>query len=270
MHEAHYFRLDGRLGFAEVFGTTGPPVLCVHTAGQSGVQFRYAAPQIAALGYRAVVVDLPGHGRSEPAIDGPVSDLRVYGDWCTRVLDLLVMQDPYLLGCSIGGTIVMEMVTSARRPIVGAIAMAAADAVAMGHATPRPLRLEDSGSPSIRDRSYYGGLESCGSSVSDERREIVALMHCREDWNVTFADGTGMAALKLWNELARITCPMVVVAGKDDPFSPWEKVRDTAARIPGAHFELLEGIGHYPMEDIEDFGPYFARWVSMLGAVPAR
>ncbi len=54
MHEAHYFRLDGRLGFAEVFGTEGPPVLCVHTAGQSGVQFRYAAPQIAALGYRAV------------------------------------------------------------------------------------------------------------------------------------------------------------------------------------------------------------------------
>ena len=35
MHEAHYFQLDGRLGFAEVFGTTGPPVLCVHTAGQN-------------------------------------------------------------------------------------------------------------------------------------------------------------------------------------------------------------------------------------------
>jgi len=45
MHDADYLTVDGRLAYVEVFGADGPPVLCVHTAGQSGVQFRYVSKE---------------------------------------------------------------------------------------------------------------------------------------------------------------------------------------------------------------------------------
>ena len=265
MHEAHYLEFDGRLNFVEVFGTAGRPVLCIHSAGQSGVQYRHAAQDMADRGFRPVVVDMPGHGRSEPARGGPITDLDVYAEWCLDVLERLELDDAYVVGCSIGGTIAMDIATKGSPRIRGVVAMAAADAHAMGpRRKPRPLRLEDIGAPSIRDRTYYGALESAGSLVSPERAEILALMHCREDWHVTFADGSGMGQLVLWDALPTITCPIVIVAGRDDPFSPWRKIVETAARIPHAHLEILDGIAHYPMEELEHFGEKFESWVELI------
>ena len=260
MHEAHYLTIDGRLSFVEVFGESGPFVLCVHTAGQSGVQYRYAAPQLAALGYRVIVVDMPGHGRSEPAADGPVADLGVYGDFCLRVLDLMGAESAYLVGCSIGGSIVLDMAVKASDRLAGVVSMAAADSRIVHPDGVRPLVLEDSGSPSIRDRTYYGALVSPGRLVPPDQVELIALMHCREDWHVTFADGTAMGRLDLWDELPGITCPMVVVAGEDDPFIPHELVRRTAERIPTATVELLKGYGHDPMEELPDFAQRVHAW----------
>ena len=40
MIEASYLEVDGALAYVEQAGS-GPAVLCVHTAGQSGVQWRH-------------------------------------------------------------------------------------------------------------------------------------------------------------------------------------------------------------------------------------
>lgn len=273
MHRAAYFEEDdGRLCFVEFMGDPdAPALLCVHTAGQSGVQFRRCGPGLAALGLQVVIVDMPGHGRSEPAIADPVDDLGAYGDWCLRVLDRFdLRQGAYVLGCSIGGSIAMDIATKAHADLSGAVAMAAADPHTMPMRRPRRGDLEDSSSPSIRDRTYYGALESVGRNMTPERVEILARMHCREDWHVTFTDGSAMGRLDLWDRLPEITCPMVVVAGAEDMFSSTDRIRDTAARIPGAHFEILEGVGHYPMEEMaEAFPAKFAEWLAILGGPAA-
>ncbi len=62
---AEYLEPDGRLAFVETEGE-GEPLLCPHTAGQSGVQFRGVRKGLADLGHQVIIVDLPGHGRSEP------------------------------------------------------------------------------------------------------------------------------------------------------------------------------------------------------------
>ncbi len=82
MIEARYLEIGGALGFVEIVtpdarsgnaldATDLPTVLCIHTAGQSGVQWRHGARDLADRGYRVIVPDLPGHGRSEPAPGGP-------------------------------------------------------------------------------------------------------------------------------------------------------------------------------------------------------
>lgn len=131
MIEARYLEIDGALGFVEIItpdnqpATEAPTVLCLHTAGQSGVQWRRVASELAGRGYRVIVPDLPGHGRSEPAVDGPVTSIVAFGDWLGKVLDALAVERPFVVGCSIGGKLTLELATRSSRPLAGAIAMAA-------------------------------------------------------------------------------------------------------------------------------------------------
>jgi pimeloyl-ACP methyl ester carboxylesterase len=265
---ADYIEIDGRLGFVETHGD-GQPVLCIHTAGQHGFQFRHAARAIAGRGFQAIVVDLPGHGRSEPARQNPVSDLSWYGDWCIRVLDALSVRRPYLLGCSIGGKIVLDMATKIPDRLAGIVAMAAYGQRGGRGRSARPWGLEDSGSPSNRERSYYGHAALVGRSVPPDTVQMIALMHAREDWQITVPDQTGWSRQDIWDDLPKITCPAYLVVGSDDFGVPLTRVQATAARIPGSRVEELPGIGHYPMEELPDFADYFQRWIAELrGGLP--
>jgi pimeloyl-ACP methyl ester carboxylesterase len=260
---AEYLELDGRLAFVEVEGD-GRPLLCVHTAGQSGVQYRNVSRGLAELGYQVIIVDLPGHGRSEPAANGPINDLSWYGDWCIRLLARMSVRDPYLLGCSIGGKIVLDMATKVSRDLAGVVAMAAYGQRGGKGRSARPWGLEDSGSPSNRDRSYYGHAALCGRSVPPDVVEMIALMHCREDWHITVSDQTGWSRQDIWDQLGDITCPTYLVVGEDDFGVPYDRVKATAARIPLARTAIVDGIGHYPMEEMPDFVERFDGWVTTL------
>lgn len=55
---------DGQLHYRSM--GEGPAVLLVHQAPWSSLQFRHALPRIAAAGFRAIAIDLPGHGMSDP------------------------------------------------------------------------------------------------------------------------------------------------------------------------------------------------------------
>jgi pimeloyl-ACP methyl ester carboxylesterase len=85
---------------------TAPPVLFVHGWGCTSYVFRRNLPALADAGYRALAVDLKGHGLSdkptameEYTIDSLVEHLR-------EVLDALGLQRPALVGHSLGGSLI--------------------------------------------------------------------------------------------------------------------------------------------------------------------
>jgi pimeloyl-ACP methyl ester carboxylesterase len=259
---ATYLEIDRRAAFVEQYGTGENPVLCVHTAGQSGVQYRDAISGLVASEYSPVIVDLPGHGRSEPAHGGPVKDLGVYAAWCLKVVDELGLGRPYLLGCSIGGKVVLDIATRASSELAGVVAMACYAGIGGRKQLAQHWALEDSSSPSIRDRSLFGHAALCGSSVPAARRDMIALMHCREDWNVTLCDQAAWSEHDITEKLGAIACPVVLAVGEDDFSVPVHRVEESVSAIPTARGILIRGIGHYPMEEIEDFGYVFDTWVS--------
>lgn len=263
MIHAQYLEIDGALAYVEQAGA-GTPVLCLHTAGQSGVQWRHVIRQLAEFGYRAVVPDLPGHGRSEPAPGGPVRDLSAYADWCRTLIEALELQRPYVVGCSIGGKITLDLAARAEHGLAGVVAMAA-DA-RNGGVSLRGLEreLEDAAAPSRSDRTYYGTLASVGRSVSARRAELIATMHRREDPVISTSDLIGWGSHDLRAALADIDCPAHLVVGEDDPWLDAEVVRWAAEQIPGAHCTVLDGIGHYPMEEVDGFAPVLHGWLATL------
>lgn len=268
---AQYLDVGGALAFVEDHGAIeATPVLCLHTAGQSGVQWRHVAGALAQRGYRVIVPDLPGHGRSEPAPGGPVTDLGVYADWCLELITTLDIGRPYVAGCSIGGKITLDLACRAPERLAGVVVMAA-DAWTNGRPSARGLRreLSDVAAPSRTDRTHLGTLAVVGRSVPKDKAEMIATMHRREDPAISTSDLLGWASHDLREALGGVSCPAHLVVGEDDLWLDPDAVRWAAGRIPGARCTVLEGIGHYPMEELEAFDAVLEGWLRELDASQA-
>jgi pimeloyl-ACP methyl ester carboxylesterase len=235
------------------------------------VQWRHVSAGLAARGYCVVVPDLPGHGRSDPAPGGPVTDLGHYAEWCLRLIDVLGLERPYVAGCSIGGKIALDLACRASDRLAGVVAMAA-DAWTGGWPSERRLRreLSDVAAPSRTDRTYLGTLAVVGRSVPPERAELIATMHRREDPTISTSDLLGWATHDLRDRLPRVSCPTHLVVGTDDLWVDASRTRWAAGQIPHSRCTVLDGIGHYPMEEIEGFDGVLAGWLAELGSEVAR
>ncbi|MFG1636395.1 alpha/beta fold hydrolase [Pseudonocardia alni] len=268
---ADYVEVGGTRAFVLEEGA-GQPVLCLHTAGQNGVQWREVQPRLAELGYRVVVPDLPGHGRSEPAPGGPVRDLGVYAQWCEELMDRLGMDRPFVVGCSIGGAITLQLAVRRGERLAGAVALAAHGGTDSAMLSVRGLERElvDSAAPSRSDRTYLGTLAVVGRRVAAERAELIARMHRREDPEISTSDLIGWATHDVLAELDGVACPTHLVVGDDDLWLDPADVRRAAELIPDSRYTLLDGIGHYPMEEVEGFADVLHGWLGELGARESR
>lgn len=267
---AHHLCIDERIGFIQEVAPdrlNGVTLVLVHTAGQSGVQWRHSLSRLSELGYRALVPDLPGHGHSEPASGGAITDLADYADWLVRVLDRLGVASPLIVGCSIGGKIAQELAVRTGSRLAGAISMCAEAGPGKGSLRALRRELEDSATPARRDRTHLGTRAVVGRELTVERVSLIATMHCREDPVVSNSDLIGWCSHDARPALGKIECPMRFVAGEDDLWVDPQAVEWAAAQVRRADFLLLPGCGHYPMEELPDFAEVLHTWTSeMIGA----
>jgi pimeloyl-ACP methyl ester carboxylesterase len=93
---------------------SGVPLVCLHTAGADSRQYRHLLNDSAVTGrFRVVAFDLPYHGRSNPP-DGwwlgrYLLTTAEYGAIVRAVWRALELERPIVLGCSMGGAIVLHL-----------------------------------------------------------------------------------------------------------------------------------------------------------------
>lgn len=277
MHRAGYVPTSFGRCFVEVAGGPGdeaasrpgdrgarPAVLLLHTAGQSGVQWLETLRRLPGLGFTAVVPDLPGHGRSDPAPGGPVEDVADYRRACEEIAAGLGLERYFVAGVSVGGKLALDFAAYGGDRVLGAVACEAEAYNRKQSAAGLRRAREGSASPSAAERTYYGTLASVGSAVPEERAELIALRHRREDPAITATDLGAWATHDLRGRLREVRCPVHLVAGAEDFWIDLDDVRATAAEIPGARVTVLDGIGHYPMEELPDFPERLAGWLHEL------
>lgn len=260
-----YLRLDieGRACrvYVEEAGQ-GIPLLCLHTAGADTRQYRGLMndPRILEH-YRVIAFDLPWHGKSSPPAGWQDEVYQLgsasYVAAVLAVCDALALDHPVVLGCSIGGRIVLKLaIEHAAR--FGALVGLQAGA----HVDPY-YDLEWLNRPDV-----HGG-ETCAAIVSglvaprspDEHR-WETLWHYMQSGPGVFRGDLYFYKVDgdIRGEISRIdtgVCPLYLLSGEYDYSCTPEETMDVARRVPGTRATIMEGLGHFPMsEDPERFIGY--------------
>ncbi len=186
----------------------GPTVLLVHGwGGHSGQMTSLVDPAVAA-GFRAVALDLPGHGESA----GSVSSLIHFAAALVRAAALF-------------------------GPVRGVVAhsfgaAASTYAISSGLAVERAVFF----APPAGFESFWARFRA-GTGVSQEIMD--RMLHEAEEWlNVRF-DGIGPVDLA-----PRMTAPLLVLHDPEDREVPYEEGAELARRWPGAELRPAGGLGH--------------------------
>ncbi len=238
-----YVEIDGTRTYFESCGE-GVPLICIHTAGTDGREYRHTLPYFASLGFAAYAVDLPGHGKSFPIDWKPIDDLHVYGEWIVSFAAALGLDRPVVMGCSIGGDVVMDLAVNHSDELrAGIVLEGAAHTPTYGDAS---LLMEPHAAcwESIVET---GSSSSIRHDATPDQVEEIMWLHKSGAHRVQASDLVGWANHDVRDGLDRVTIPLLVGWGDGDYYVPRELAEQTADAIDSASLVVFEGLGHYPM-----------------------
>ena len=240
----------------------GIPLLCQHTAGSDGRQWRHLMnDEEVTSAYRVIAVDLPYHGKSLPpeSIEWWKEEYkltkRFFLDFLMEFSHALGLERPVFTGCSMGGHMALDLALECPDEFRAVIGLEAADF------TPG-LDLIWFDHPRISGEFKYANLyESTAPNSPEKDRREVGWIYSQSAPPVFRGDLFYYSVEHdLSGKLQQIDTSRVAVyilAGEYDFASTPEMCRQTADKIKGAKFIEMKQLGHFPVtENYEVFRGY--------------
>ena len=256
----HYADIEGPVGArARIYYETagqGTPLVMLHTAGADSRQWlAQLADSELQRTWRMFAFDLPWHGRSFPPENWDWSAYRLtahdYAAWCVAFFRDVVGEPPVVMGCSMGASMAVRLAALHAEDIRAIV----------GVETPAegPPRLAEelrhaAVDSSAHSPSYVRGLMSPVSPLADRRRA----------WWIYSQGGLGVYAGDLWfyskdydglalaPKIDTRRTPVVFLTGAYDYSASPGDTKRLAAAIPGAEFQEMSDLGHFPMTEAPD------------------
>ena len=247
---------DNRVYFEESEGVekNNIPLVCLHTAGSDGRQFRHLMTDNAVTNnFRVIAFDLPWHGKSLPPTGYHNEEYRLttesYVEAILRFCRGLGLERPVIMGCSMGGRVVLELALKHPKELRAVIGLEASDYQEPWYDTDWLHR------PDV-----HGG-EICASLISG----LVAPQSPEEfRWETLWGylcSGPGIfkGDLHFYREdsdyrdrspkINTRLCPLYLLTGEYDFSCTPEDTKRTARSIPGSEVTIMENLGHFPMSE---------------------
>ncbi len=229
-----------------------PVVVAVH--GGPGLDHINMKPRLAPLTERVQVVyyDQRGHGRSDHST-ADFWNLRTWADDLRRLCDALGLASPVVLGSSFGGFVALTYAgLFPGHP--GGIILANTTGGRLDHRGSVEMyrRLDGDQAAAVAERDFAElteetaaefdrvchPLNSSKPGYSEESRQGRARSIKTMDVNMHYFRHEA-PRFDPWSVLGAITCPVLVLAGEDDPICPLPVVEDMASQLPAGTTRLV-------------------------------
>ena len=251
-----------RIYIEEAGPDDGQPIVCLHTAGSDGRQYRGLMSDEAVLkNHRIIAFDLPSHGKSSPLAGFEAAPYMLttdmYVEAVMAVCEAMQLKDPIVMGCSIGGRAVLHLALRHGDYFKAAIGLQSATH-AESHANEK-LGLLDK---YVLHRPDMHGGEVSANAV----QQIMSPLSPSQDyWETLYyymQSGPGVFAGDLYyyfvdgdmrNGLAEQIdteqCPLYLLTGEYDLSATPEMTQELAKLVKAQHCEIMKGLGHFPMSE---------------------
>jgi pimeloyl-ACP methyl ester carboxylesterase len=223
---------------------SGPPVILLHGGlGHSG-NWRYQVPALVTSGYRAVLIDSRGHGRSTR--DARPFSYELMASDVLAVMDKLLLEKAGLVGWSDGACTALILGAKASSRVAGVFFFACnmdPGGVKPFEATPTLDRCF------ARHAKDYAELSATPGQFRNFVDAVTVMQRTQPNYSA--------------HDLARIGVPVVIVQSEHDEFIKREHAEFLVQTIPDAEFNVLTGVSHFaPLQRPDQFNAAMIAFIS--------
>src|SRR6185437_3455598 len=241
-----YVFLDGRRVAYREEGR-GPPIVFLHGLGGNSASWQ---PQLSAFAssHRVVAWDMPGFGSSELRVD-PSASTRDFSALALRFMEALGIERTVGVGTSFG-TVVLADLAQSNPGLISAMVFACGvtgmgDRESAERARLRYVRrreLESMGQRKFAEvrNSTYVAKGMPGTLVA----RVIELAGSAQTEGYMQAYGA-MTESNIFDWLAQIDVPALIIAGADDPIARAGDCERVARALPQAEYHCVPNSGHY-------------------------
>jgi 2-hydroxy-6-oxonona-2,4-dienedioate hydrolase len=242
---------------------SGPVLILLHGSGPGvtgWANFENNLPVFANAGFRTIILDLPGYGKSAPVEGMP---MQVCADGVIRLMDGLGIQKAHILGNSLGG-MVGSMVAAQKPDRVDRFITIGGIGYGLFNAFPNEginLLVEFIEDPTrARLVQWLHSMVYDKKIVTDdlvERRLKQALdpvtmatskkLYSRASMDAIAAMTEGPHAAATFAHLASIQAPTLLVWGRDDRVSSMDRAFVAMRMVPNCELHVFPKCGHWAM-----------------------
>ena len=229
-----YIEQDGARIWYATYGS-GRPVILLHGGlGHSG-NWGYQVPALVKSGYRTIVIDSRGHGRSTR--DARPYSYELMASDVSAVMDTLQLEKAALVGWSDGACTALVLASNSPDRVAGVFFFA--------------CNMDPSGTKEFVFTPIIG-------RCLNRHKQDYARLSATPDRFDEFSEALGLMQRTQPNysadDLAQISVPVAIVHSEHDEFIRREHAEYLARSIPNAEFIYLPGVSHFaPLQRPEQF-----------------
>ena len=237
---------DGARIWYAAYGSGAPVILLHGGLGNSG-NWGYQVPTLLENGYRAVVIDSRGHGRSTRDERPYIYELMASD--VLAVMDALGIQKARLVGWSDGACTALVLADQHPERAAGVFFFA--------------CNMDPSGS---KEFEFVPTVQRCFSRHVKDYQQLSPT----PDQFEAFSEAVGLMQRTQPNytadDLARLRVPVAIVQSEHDEFIKPEHAEYLARSIPNAEYIFLPGVSHFaPLQRPEQFNAAMLAFLQKTG-----